>query len=68
MVRIPDLKTTAPTAADERTTAGWGGGRWVDLAVLVGAPIPVGPEPAAVGTTAVWVVNDGDGTVTRIEP
>jgi hypothetical protein len=35
-----------------------------------GGPIAVGPEPGAlaVGVTAVWVVNDGDGTVTRIEP
>ena len=35
-----------------------------------GGPIAVGPEPSAiaVGETAVWVVNDGDGSVTRIEP
>ena len=35
-----------------------------------GAPIPVGPDPSAVavGESAVWVVNDGDGSVTRIEP
>ncbi len=35
-----------------------------------GGPIAVGPEPGAVavGETAVWVVNNGNGTVTRIEP
>jgi streptogramin lyase len=35
-----------------------------------GGPIRVGPEPTAVavGRSAVWVVNNGDGTVTRIEP
>src|SRR6202012_2198563 len=35
-----------------------------------GGPVAAGPDPAAiaVGTTAVWVVNDGDGSVTRIEP
>jgi streptogramin lyase len=34
------------------------------------APIEVGPEPGAVavGGDAVWVANNGDGTVTRIEP
>ena len=35
-----------------------------------GAPIVVGPEPGAVavGGEAVWVADNGDGTVTRIEP
>jgi DNA-binding beta-propeller fold protein YncE len=35
-----------------------------------GDPIRVGPEPGAVavGGEAVWVANNGDGTVTRIEP
>ena len=35
-----------------------------------GGPVGVGPEPGAVaiGGGAVWVVNNGDGTVTRIEP
>jgi hypothetical protein len=35
-----------------------------------GAPIPVGSAPSAVavGASAVWVVNDGEGSVTRIEP
>jgi DNA-binding beta-propeller fold protein YncE len=42
----------------------------VDSGERIGAPIQVGPEPGAVavGETAVWVVNNGDGTVTRIEP
>jgi streptogramin lyase len=35
-----------------------------------GGPIAVGPDPGAVavGSDAVWVANNGDGTVTRIEP
>ena len=35
-----------------------------------GDPIAVGPDPGAiaVGAEAVWVANNGDGTVTRIEP
>jgi FHA domain len=37
---------------------------------LADAPIGVGPDPGAVvvGAEAVWVANNGDGTVTRIEP
>ena len=37
---------------------------------VVGDPIDVGPEPGAIaiGGEAVWVANNGDGTVTRIEP
>ena len=36
----------------------------------IGDPIAVGPDPGAVavGAEAVWVANNGDGTVTRIEP
>ncbi len=39
-------------------------------ASAIGAPIEVGPEPGAVavGGDAVWVADNGDGTVTRIEP
>ncbi|HWO16938.1 MAG TPA: hypothetical protein VNM89_09540 [Solirubrobacterales bacterium] len=37
---------------------------------IVGDPIEVGNRPGAVavGEDAVWVANNGDGTVTRIEP
>ena len=40
-------------------------------ALLVAVPVIVTISDAVshgVGETAVWVVNDGDGTVTRIEP
>ncbi|MFN8216086.1 MAG: hypothetical protein U0R71_05760 [Solirubrobacterales bacterium] len=35
-----------------------------------GSPVAVGPEPGAVavGRSAVWVADNGDGTVTRLEP
>ena len=47
--------------------------RWIDdleSGEPVGGAIGVGPEPGAVtvGGDAVWVVNNGDGTVTRVEP
>ena len=36
----------------------------------VGSPLDVGRAPGAVavGSTAVWVADNGDGAVTRIEP
>jgi streptogramin lyase len=36
----------------------------------LGDPIAVGSRPGAVvvGAGAVWVANNGDGTVTRLEP
>ena len=42
----------------------------IESAEVEGDAIPVGSDPGAVviGSKAVWVANNGDGTVTRIEP
>ncbi|MFL5834005.1 MAG: protein kinase domain-containing protein [Solirubrobacterales bacterium] len=67
-----------PGGIDGGTSAVWVADREADAVRKIdlesgevdGAPIEVGPEPGAVaiGGDAVWVANNGDGTVTRIEP
>jgi DNA-binding beta-propeller fold protein YncE len=67
-----------PGGIDGGTSAVWVADREADAVRKIdlesgeveGAPIGVGPEPGAVavGGDAVWVANNGDGTVTRIEP
>ena len=63
-----DAGTSTVWVADTRRRHG----RKIDLesGEAEGDPIEVGPEPGAVavGGDAVWVANNGDGTVTRIEP
>jgi len=62
MIRRPPRSTLFPYTTLFRSD--------IESGDTVGDPISVGPNPGAiaVGKEAVWVANNGDGTITRIEP